>query len=133
MPPITCRRNTSRIAARAPSGLEHADPRQHVRRDGDAYGRRRSSTATALGARLDVAGDDDRRAAAGRSPSRRGVVQQHLGVPAVGAADEQHDVGPGGAQRADPAASSGPACTCTTRPPADSPTRRPASAVTSRS
>ena len=37
LPPITCLRNTSRIAARAGIGFEHADPRQHV------VGRRRTA------------------------------------------------------------------------------------------
>ena len=49
------------------------------------------------------------------------VVQQHVGVAAVGAADQQHHVRSGRAQRRRRRrASSRPAATCTTRAPADS-------------
>ncbi len=83
-------------------------------------------------ARVGVAGDDHRDAQ-GRRGERAGVVAQHLRVAAVGAAHEQHQVGGRVGQGRHGGAVHGPAPTCTTRAPALRPTRRPASAVTTRS
>ena len=128
---MTWRRNTSRIAGPGRPRVEHADPGQHV------VGRRRTGTLRAASSvRPPRRGRRRCRPprpgpGAGRAARRRRVVQQHLVVAAVGAADQQDHVGAGGPQRGDPGRSSRPAATCTTRAPADRPTRCPASAVTS--
>ena len=90
-----------------------------------------SSSVGDLGPGVHVAGDHDRPAASAALASVGRAGQQHLGVAAVGAADQQHDVGLAGPRaRAARRGSRPPLATCTTRPPLDSATRRPASAVT---
>ena len=97
---MTCRRNTSRIAARAGPGSSTP-----IR--GSTLSGRRSPAPAARSAAA-AASSARRRCrrpppapAAGRSASRRGVVQQHLAVAAVGAADQQHHVRSRRPQRGD--------------------------------
>ena len=111
--------------------VELADAGQHVAAVATAVTPRPVSGPHRVVAAVGVAGHHHRHPQPGRGQPP-GVVRQHLGVAAVGAADQQHHVRAGGPQRGRaPARSSRPAATCTTRAPADSPTRCPASAVTS--
>ena len=95
LPPITWRRNTSRIAARAGPGSSTPMRGQHVARRDD----RTPAPAAGRGgvARVGVAGEHHRHRQPGRGEPGR-VVQQHLPVAAVGAADQQHHIRAGGAQ-----------------------------------
>ena len=99
--------------------VQDADPRQHVRRDGDGPAPA-LELVPGVGSRVGVAGQR-RRARRGGRREPGGVVQQDVGVAPVGPARRaaRRRVGPPAVPRP-PAASSGPACTCTTRPPADS-------------
>ena len=93
LPPITCRMNTSRIAARGPAAGRARRSRGSTLAVAARPSRRAaSSTAVTCVARVRVAGDDDRDTQ-GRARERGRVVQQHLGVAAVRAADQQHHVG----------------------------------------
>ena len=131
LPPITCRRNVSRIAARADPGA--STPMRGTTLPASTYGvpARRRAPRPRRGPRR----CRPPRRAAPAGPRQGGrTAQQHLGVAAVGAADEQH-ARPAGLAPAS-AGRRGSArrwTTCTTRPPLDSATRRPASAVTSSS
>ena len=100
LPPMTWRRNTSRIAARAGPGFSTpmrgstlsvataGTPAAGQRRPPPRRGRRRCRRRT-TGTRSRAVGEPGR------------VVPQHVRVAAVGAADEQHHVGPVRSQRGD--------------------------------
>ena len=104
---MTWVRKASRMAARAASGATTPIRGSTLsvttwRRPVDA-----SRAATSVG-RVGVAGDDDG-CGEPRPGDPLGVVQQHVGVAAVGAADEQHEVGCGRPQRGDVGAGHRPA------------------------
>ncbi len=130
---MTWERNTSRIAVRAPLGRERrrsaagrwratTTPAAPLRGSAATSSRASTLPATTTGAAIQL-----RWRARGRWPAATSALPPS--VPPV----EQHDVGPRSAtQRVrSSGAVSGPACTCTTLPPLDRATRRPASAVTS--
>ena len=102
-------------------GRDDADLRKDVVGDLEAAACRGQQLGDLL-RRVGVARHHDRRGDP-HAGEALGVVQQHVGVAAVGAADEQDDVGPGGAQRVHVLPDSRPEATWTTLAPALSPTR----------
>ena len=69
LPPMTWRRNTSRIAARAGAGVEHADARQHVAGRGRPARRAPASSPVSRVAHVGVAGQHHRHPPAGPRPA----------------------------------------------------------------
>ncbi len=116
--------------ARAVGG-DLADARQDVAGDGEAPSRRLELGADGVRG-VGVAGDHDRGGDPGPGQAA-GVVQEDVGVAPVGAADEEDEVGPVGAQGGDVGAGHRPGRDVDDAPAAERPTRKPASAVTSRS
>ena len=92
LPPITCVRNTYRIAARAGTGFSTPIRGQHVVGRHDRAPRPSSSPHTSSRASVLPATTIGTRTPRRGEPS--GVVEQHLGVAAVGAADQQDHVRP---------------------------------------
>ena len=102
LPPMTCARNASRIAARAASGATTPMRGSTLavttnRRPVDDSSAATPSAASALPATTTGAATRAR-------ASRCAVVQQHVGVASVGAPDEQHEVGAVPSQRGEVAA-----------------------------